>query len=178
MKNKRKFIIIIIIAFVLIDILLYFIFKNNSDLETSDNLLEYTPEEEISDEQMRETLVTLYFIDSETSELKSETQLINATLLIENPYKQLVELLIEGPKSSTLKSVLPENTRLLNSFIEENCVTLDSSEELCSFENEDQKYNIINSILNTLTQLNEVKSIKILINGQENEIFNDQYFEI
>lgn len=178
MKNKRKFIIIIIIAFVLIDILLYFIFKNNSDLETSDNLLEYTPEEEISDEQMRETLVTLYFIDLETSELKSETQLINATLLIENPYKQLVELLIEGPKSSTLKSVLPENTRLLNSFIEENCVTLDFSEELCSFENEDQKYNIINSILNTLTQLNEVKSIKILINGQENEIFNDQYFEI
>lgn len=37
------------------------------------------------------------------------------------------------------------------------------------------KENLINSLVNTLTQLNEVNSIKILIDGSENEEFSEIY---
>ena len=37
------------------------------------------------------------------------------------------------------------------------------------------KENIINSLVKTLTQLTEVNSIKILIDGEENVEFNEVY---
>ena len=37
----------------------------------------------------------------------------------------------------------------------------------------EEEQNTINSIVNTLTELTEVNSIKILINGEENKSFND-----
>ena len=43
------------------------------------------------------------------------------------------------------------------------------------FEDENEKLKIINSIVNTLTNLKEINSIKILVNGSENENFSDEY---
>ena len=40
---------------------------------------------------------------------------------------------------------------------------------------ENEKLKIINSIVNTLTNLKEINSIKILVNGSENENFSDEY---
>ena len=178
MKNKKVFFIILIIL-IIIGITTIIIIKQNGNKEnTEEEIQEYTPQEEISDEQMRETIVTLYFLNSETKELKSEGRLINATELLQDPYKTIVQLLIEGPKNSELENVFPENTRLLETKIENNCVTLNFSEEILNYENDVQKYNIINSILNSLTQLNEVNSIKILINNETNEDFNEEYTAI
>ena len=52
---------------------------------------------------------------------------------------------------------------------------LNFSEELLNFKDDTQKFNVINCILNTLKQLNEVNSIKILINGNSNDCFNEEY---
>ena len=46
---------------------------------------EYTPQEEITDEQMRETMVSLYFYNNETGELEKESKLIDAVELLTNP---------------------------------------------------------------------------------------------
>lgn len=176
MKNKKNiFLIIAIIIIIAVVLVFYFIKKNNSKTDTSDNILEYTPEEEISTEQMRETLITLYFIDTQTSELKTEGRLLDATLLIENPYKEIVQLLLDGPKTTTMQSVFPENTQIIDAKIENNCVTLNFSSELNNCVDDTQKYNIINSILNSLTQLNEVNSIKFLVNGEPSTLFNEEY---
>ena len=119
--------------------------------------------------------MTLYFLDKNSNTLKSEGKLIDSLLLLQNPYKELVNLLISGPTSQNLSNVFPENTQILDAYIKNNCVTLDFSEELLNFENEDQKYNIVNSILNTLTQLNEVYSIEFLINNEKNDVFSDTF---
>ena len=42
-------------------------------------------------------------------------------------------------------------------------------------ETENGKENLINSIVNTLTELTEINEVKILINGQENPEFNEVY---
>ena len=176
MKNK-KILFLLICVLVIILVSLFFIVKNFNTKNTDENTTynDYTPQEEISSEQMRETIVTLYFIDS-NNELKSEGRLIDSVSLLENPYKTLIELLLSGPQTENLSKVFPENTQILDTSFENNCVTLNFSEHLLNFTDDTQKYNIINSILNTLTQLNEVNSIKILVNNSACEEFDDEYF--
>lgn len=173
MKNK-KFLFLLIFVLAIIVVLLFYIVKNFNSTDKSITQ-EITPEEEISENQLRETVVTLYFLDKGSNTLKSEGKLIDSASLIQNPYKELVNLLIQGPKSQNLSTVFPENTQILDAYIKNNCVTLDFSEELLNFETEDQKYNIVNSILNTLAQLNEVNSIEFLINNEKNDAFSDTF---
>ena len=94
---------------------------------------------------------------------------------MQNPYKELINLLIKGPSNDNLSKVFPDNTQVLDAYIQNGCVTIDFYEEILNFENEDQQYNIINSILNTLTQLNEVNSVKILINNEFSNSFKEEF---
>ena len=176
MKNKKVillFLILLIIIFVVGFFAIKFV-KNKKEREIQN---EYIPEEEISDEQLRETIVSLYFPDKETNMLKPEARLVNVKELIQSPYKVLIELLINGPKNDKLKVIIPENTKLLNSSLEGECLTLDFSSELLNYSNNDskEKENLINSIVNTVTELNEVNKVKILINGQTNDEFKNEY---
>lgn len=176
MKNKKiilLFLILLIIIFVVGFFAIKFV-KNKKEREIQN---EYIPEEEISDEQLRETIVSLYFPDKETNMLKPEARLVNVKELIQSPYKVLIELLINGPKNDKLKVIIPENTKLLNSSLEGECLTLDFSSELLNYSNNDskEKENLINSIVNTVTELNEVNKVKILINGQTNDEFKNKY---
>lgn len=178
MKNKKTFILLILVL-VIILFALYIIIKNfNNETHNSEenNLYsDYTPEEEISSTQMRKTIVTLFFVDTTTNNLKSEGRLIDSANLLQNPYKQLVELLLKGPETTSLNKVFPENTQIIDATFESNCVTLNFSSELLNYTDDVQKYNIINSILNTLTQLNEVNSFKIVINNEKCDNFNEEY---
>lgn len=176
MKNKKIFFLLILVLIIIL-ISLYFIIKNfNKKISTEENnsYSEYTPEEEISSKQLRETTISLYFVDSNNN-IKSEGKLIDSATLVQNPYKQLIELLISGPQSENLVKVFPENTKILEAKLENSCVILNFSEELINYVDDNQKFNIINTILNTLTQLNEVNSIKILINNNQSDKFNEEY---
>ena len=176
MKNKKiilLFVILLIIIFVVGFFSIKFV-KNKKENEVQN---EYIPEEEISDEQLRETIVSLYFPDKETNMLKPEARLVNVKELIQSPYNVLIELLINGTKNDKLSSIIPENTKLLNSTLEGECLTLDFSSELLNYNKDDskEKENLINSIVNTVTELNEVNKVKILINGQTSEEFSEEY---
>ena len=177
MKNKKLFFLLILVLIIIL-IILFFVIKNFNVQNTTDEtntFSDYTPEEEISSEQLRETIVTLYFVDSTTGDLKSEGKLLDSLSLLENPYKKLIELLLEGPESENLSKVFPENTKILDAKFENNCAILNFSEELLNYQDETQKYNIINSILNTLTELNEINSIQILVNNNVPENFETNY---
>ena len=174
MRNKRvikSFIILVIIILVAG----FFAIKYVKNKKQDEIQQEYIPEEEISEEQLRETIVSLYFPDKETDSLKPEARIVNVKELLQSPYNILTDLLIAGPKNEKLKSIIPENTKLLNSSIEGECLTLDFSSEILNYdkENEKTKENLITSIKNTMTELTEVNKVKILINGQPNEEFLD-----
>ena len=111
MKNKKiilSFSILLIIIFVVGIFVIKFV-KNKKENEIKN---EYVPEEEISNEQLRETIVSLYFPDKETNMLKPEARLVNVKELMKSPYNVLVELIISGPKNDKLKGIIPENTKL------------------------------------------------------------------
>ena len=114
MKNK-KIIIIFSVLFIILIVGGYFLIKNlrKDNIEEQQIVEEYTPEEEISEEQSRQTIVSLYFTNKETKELEPEARLIDIKEILENPYEKIVNLLIEGPKDENKEAIFPENTKLL-----------------------------------------------------------------
>lgn len=176
MKNK-KIIFVFVILLIIIFIVGIFSIRYVRNRKENEMQSEYVPEEEISEEQLRETIVSLYFPDKETNMLKPEARLVNIKELLQSPYNVLVELLINGPKNDKLKCIIPENTKLLNSSLDGECLTLDFSEELLNYNKDDdkEKDNLINSIVNTITELNEVNKVKFLVNGQVCNDFEEFY---
>ena len=162
----QKWIILIVVCIIVI-LGGFVIF--NSDIET-----EYVPEEEIREDELRNTIVSLYFEDKNTKELVKETRLIDSKRLLKNPYEELIKLLIDGPENSNYEKTIPGNAKLLSAKLKGDCVIIDFSNEFVENAlDEKQKYNSIYSILNTLTELTEVNSIKIVIDGQEIDGFID-----
>ena len=98
---------------------------------------------------------------------------IDANNLIKNPYEYLINLLIEGPKNENLIKSIPEGTKINSVFLEGDILKIDFSNEFLNSENLN---NSVNSILNTVTQLNEINGIKILINGEEDKNFKDTIY--
>lgn len=138
--------------------------KNNEN-----NIEEYIPEEEITEEQSRQTIVSLYFQNKETKQIEPEARLVDIKELINNPYEKIINLLIEGPKNEKNEKLIPEGTKLLKSYMEDDCLILEMSEEFLNYDKNDEKIknNLINSITKTMIELTEVNKIKILVNGNE-----------
>ena len=172
-KNRKK--IIAIITLILIIIAGIFIYNNVSLENNIDEYHDYTPQQEISEEQMRQTKVILFFANSETGELESETKIVDANLLINEPHKEIMNWLIKGPQSSNLKKLIPDGTAMHDIKVEKSCATINLSSEFLNYETEENKLKIINSIVNTLTNLKEINSVKFLINGEQNENLAEIY---
>lgn len=167
----KKKIILVIIIFILIGIGgWYFINNNNQKREN-----EIIPEEEISDAQMRQTIVSLYFYNENTKNLVSEGRLTDAKELVKDPYKKLMEYLIEGPKNEALSKTIPEGTKINKAELKGDVLYLDLSKEFIEnhIGGEEQESITIYSIVNTMTRLTEVNAVKILIDGEENKSFKD-----
>ena len=176
MKNK-KIVIIFVCLFLLVLIGGFFAIRYVKSINQETTIEEYVPEEEITEEQLRQTIVSLYFLDKQSNELVPEARLIDIKEMMSNPYEKLINLLIEGPKNEKNSRVMPENTKLLKNYLEGDCIVLDFSSDILNYdkENEKGKENLINSIINTLTELSEINSVKILVEGNQNEEFNEEY---
>ena len=177
MKNKK---IVIIFSVLLIILIIggYFVIKYLKQKGESGEIKEeYIPQEEISEEQLRQTIVTLYFLSKDTKEITPEARLVDIKDIITNPYENLINLLIEGPKNEKNQKVIPDNTKLNKTYMEGDCITLDFSQEILNYDKNDEKAkeNMVNTIVNTLTELTEVNKVKILIDGNQNEEFKEEY---
>jgi germination protein M len=173
MKGILKKIIFIFIIVIAIIVIIMCIIKNKNKNEINE---EYEPQEEISTEQERNTMISLYFVNKTTRRIEPEARLIDVKDLISNPYTILVNLLIAEPKNENLESAIPEGTILLGAELEGDTLILNFSEEFVNNHQggEEEEEKTIESLVNTLTALKEVNSIKILINGEENRSFNDE----
>ena len=176
MKNK-KIILIFVILLLIILIGGFFGIRYVKEKQKENLNEEYIPEQEITEEQYRQTIVSLYFPNKETNELSPEARLVDIREIINNPYEKLMNLLIEGPKSDKVKKIVPDNTKVLKTFMEGDCLVLDLSKDFLNYpkDNEIDKRNLINSIVNTMTELTEVDSVKFLFDGNQCEEFKDVY---
>jgi len=170
--NKKLTKLGIIIGLIIFLVLLIMFLTKDSEVE----FVEYTPEEEITEEQSRQTMVKLYFKNAETRKLGTESRLIDVKNLANNPYELLVNMLIEGPKNDKLERLIPEGTKINKIELQKNIVIIDFFESFIKNHpgGLDEESKTIYSIVNTLTELTEVDGVKILINGEEGKAFIDE----
>lgn len=170
--NRKVKAILIILLILIIGIGVWWYLNSQKEQEVT----EYKPEEEISDEQLRQTIVSLYFINKDTNELMPEGRLIDVKLLLDEPYTTLMQLLIDGPKNEKLERTMPEGTKINKMELKKDVLYVDLSKEFIENHQggEENESKTIYSIVNTMTGLTEVNGIKILIDGEENKEFKDK----
>lgn len=177
--TKKKYIIFFILIFVLIlgvggYIIKYLLKQQETSID------EYTPEEEISEEQSRETIVTIYFTNKETKTLVPEARMIDIKDLINNPYIEILNLLKEGPKSSELEKIFPDDIEFKEITKEGDILKINLSDNYSEYDNNDKelKESKIKAIKKTMAELAEINDIKILINNEELNIWKDKINKI
>ncbi len=173
MKWTKKKIGVIIAIVVIVIAVIMFIISNIGIEKVDQNEIanEIIPEEEISDQQLRETTVSLYFING-NNEIISEIRKVDSKVLLNNPYYESIKLLLEGPTSEDVRSSIPENTKLNNVVRNGEVLVIDFSKEFIENQNEnvEEEGLAISQIVDTVTQFTEINSVKILIDGEENKV--------
>lgn len=174
MKNKK----VLIIGIILIGILggcCYYIYSKAEQKKEENQITEYTPAEEITQEQLRQTIVSLYFNNKDTNTLVPEARSVDVKELTKDPYTTLLNLLIQGPKNERLENVIPEGTKVNKVELQNNTIYVDFSIEF--IENHkggaEEESKTVYAIVNTLTQLNEINAVKINIDSKEDQCFKD-----
>lgn len=108
----------------------------------------------------------IYLLDK-NNYLVKEKILITTNQLLDQA-KELINYLIISKKNqlpNNLKAIIPKGTTLNNAYIEDKCITLDFSASLLNVDKKLEE-KIIEALIFTLSDLDGIASIKILINGQ------------
>lgn len=169
MKNKKISMYITIIIIILIVLGLgYLVYININGEEENNQIKEFIPAEEITDEQLRKTNIELYYINKENNDLEKTIKQIDAKELIENPAKRILEELLKEINSENNVNIIPEGTKINNVYIEKGVLYIDFSEDFIEIEDTEREKLIVEVLKKTMSQLMEIKSIKILINNEEN----------
>lgn len=120
--------------------------------------------EPVPTEEMVE--VNLYFSDSQAMYLVPEKRKIPQTPSLA---RQAVIELIKGPESSDFYTTIPEGTQVNEVYIADGIAYVDLSEEI--FKNHpggsSGELMTVYSIVNTLTEIPPIKSVQILVEGNE-----------
>jgi len=158
---KRKMIRKIIVASsALFALFLIYLIPNEdiNKLEIQQNL-EYV--------NLEVTTNSIYLLDNYTYLGKTEVVINGKT--IEDKVKELVEVLISGGNGENkipngFKSILPSETKILSIKYENNLVKINFSKELLDI-NKDLEEKMIESLIYTLTSIDEVEKIIIYVEG-------------
>ena len=168
MKKKK----IAFILFFIIAIIILIACSISTEVDNNvENIEEIQPEPEISEEEMRQTVVNLYFEDAISGVLAKEERKVDSKNLIDNPYKYVLELLLNGPKIEDLNNPIPEGTKLNDLKFEKGIVYIDFSKEFLNANGT----NAIYSVVNTLSEFTEVTGIKFTIEGKSEEKLKDVF---
>ena len=171
MRRKESLKIIIFFIILVVGIGGFLIFKGINNKEEIQ--VEYVPEEEISQEQERQTMITLYFVEKETNKIIPEVRTVDSKKLLNDPYKYLLEELKKGSNKENVQGVIPEGTNINNVKLNKDILEIDFSKEFIEKSEIEERKIIIDAILKTMSELNEVNGIKIIIDGAENNKEND-----
>ncbi len=111
----------------------------------------------------------IFLIDSSNYVARCTISKESTTIIDE--VKEKIEALTKNTKKSTyirdgFKSIIPENTKLLDAFLEEGILTLNFSKELLNVVHSEEE-KMIEAIVYSLTEIKDIKKIKILVEGEK-----------
>lgn len=129
----------------------------------------------INPEPLTTEVVKLYFANKEATDLVVEEREIEVNQNESNPNsskaKYIMEQLIIGPKNSNLSATIPSQTKIKDIKIREGVCYVDLSKD---FVEQHQggtmgEWLTIESIVNSLTEISEIKKVQFLIEGERQQ---------
>jgi len=152
---------------------------NNDELTPASSV---TMGEDEANSLKDKTPIQLYFINEQGNKLSPETRYIkNSESSKGNAYLATIVLkeLIKGPaKGSQLKASIPQETTVYADVtIKDSVATVDLSKEFISKHPGGKKSEQLTlySIVNTLTEIKDIKSVQFRINGKVQKEFKGSY---
>ncbi|MFW5971942.1 MAG: GerMN domain-containing protein [Bacillota bacterium] len=146
--NKKT--LILIVLFLLIG--LYFIYYSNGVNEQPEDM---------------GNSVKLYFSTKDAMYLKAERHEITSDLKFEETLNEL----IKGPDSASLNPTIPEGVKVLGLEVDKGTAFINFNRALVEnhWGGSTGEIMTVYSIVNTMTQFPEISSVKILIEGEQEE---------
>lgn len=175
----KKLIYGLIITFLVL-VIIFAILKNSKKVEIVNEMTEYTPQEEISEEQNRMTLLTLYFVDSSSGELFPEVRKVDVKDILTEPYEKIMNYLLMGSQTEMGEMTIPEGTKVNSIKLEGSNLVIDLSKEFIGkYEiGSEEQTKVIYSIVNTFLELKEVSSVTFLIDGESVDKMSDAFVKM
>lgn len=173
MKKLVCFVIILLFVFVII----FAVLKNANQIEVETTMSEFVPEEEITNEQNRMTLVTLYFWDAQNNKMIPEARNVDVKEIMNDPFKKILDLLIEGSENSLIGKTIPEGTVVNSVYLDGDNLIIDFNDSFIAGYKigSEEHLEIIYSVVDTFLELKEVSSVSFLINGQSVDGMGDKF---
>lgn len=111
--------------------------------------------------------IKVYYPDDNGMKLIAETRTIEATQ--DGKYKAAMESLLSGTKAKGVVAIIPKKAKLKSVEVKNGVATVDFSEDLVKnfAGGSTGEEMLVGSIVNTLTEFPEVKSVQILLEGKK-----------
>lgn len=115
--------------------------------------------------------VILYFGDDQAMYLIPEKRTIKIASTEKLPTSAVMNALIEGPHDESLRPTIPKETKLISARVEDKVAYVDFTEEIRTkhWGGSAGETMTIASIVNTLTQLDGIDKVQILIGGKKQD---------
>lgn len=133
---------------------------NNRNLDVKQNL-EYT---------YTNDLETIYLLDYNDYVARTFIKGCSCSSVVDKASDLLQGLIVEGKKSNIIpngfKAIIPSGTRVLALNLDKGVLTIDFSKEILEI-NKKYEEKMLESLIYTLTSINGIDSVKILVEGEE-----------
>ena len=118
------------------------------------------------EDTLRPITVQLYFLDTQTNELRAQQQTL-ALYEGQQRVNALLDALLAGPESDdTLKALLGADFTVLSARIEENTCYLNLPGDVPLPEDEQEQQLAITSLVRSLCSLSGVEQVQLLVDGE------------
>lgn len=124
-----------------------------------------TPQEQDTKTEKVEK-VKLFYADKNNEKMDTEEREITI-VQGEDKYKAVLEELIKGPESQDLRANISESTKVYGTIKQNSDLIVNLSQDFNQFGGSMAEIMGVGSVVNTLTQWDEIKKVKILVEGEE-----------
>ncbi len=168
MTKRLKGIVLSIAAIIILTTAFIWAYDNNVQHLERDKDVDVNIDSDIESlvqlEQKKE--LALYFTNKERTNILSETREI-VFKQEENLLYTVMKELLKGPDSADMKKAIPEETRLISIKREGTVVNVNFSKEYYNTEGSAGEIIARYSVVNTLSELDNIKKVRILIEGED-----------
>ena len=122
---------------------------------------------------IQERELTLYFASADGKGLVKEVQRVhyNSNMPVE---KKVIEQLLKSPSTEGAQLAIPAETKLINISVLDSICVVNFDDGFFTHNYDIAEEVVIYSIVNSLTELDTIKTVQISVNGETNRVYREK----